>query len=540
MDQDTIQELAGHAAFDRGLAYHSQGRVSLSSQSRSGFEATVQGARRYRLWLRKKGGSIEFGCSCPAAADGSFCKHLVAASLAWIQNETGDDSKASDDDLQAALLKEPRERLADWLFQAAMADERLEKQLQLKLSTDLAALKKSLSALLRTGGFLDWRRSQDYALQLDAPLATLESLLERDPDTCFALAEYSVNRLLRIYQRADDSSGMIGDRLREFAELYARAAARANISGPQLATRLFKFKEREDWQLFPLEQYWDSLGSKGQAAYLARVDKALSALPESSGEDDFRSRLEGSRVMRWREEIARCQSDFDTLLDLLSRDLSSGHAYEKIVRACREFGHDALALSWAERGLKHHPDARGMRPLVAEEYLRAGLDVEALELLWEDFRQRPGSDTWQRLQAGSADQWPTIRRQALEELAEREFVLEDGRRIVSMRIQLLMAERSLDEALELALTHAADPGLLTGLAQAVARNQPQAAAKLYRRSADAELPQANAKTYKKVVPLLKSVAQLDDSQDTREWLQGIRTRYKARPKLIGMMNKAGI
>lgn len=535
-----ILSLAGKAAFGRGQAYFGQGRVSISTLGASGFDATAHGTSRYRLWLRQEGDSLRFDCSCPAAADGSFCKHLVAASLAWIQGDDDDNPATAEDDLQAALLNEPHERLAEWLHQAAMRDTGLEKQLRLKLSRDPKALKNSLSKLLNTGGFLDWRRSQDYALGLVAPLEILDSLLERDPNQCFELADYAVKRLLRIYQRADDSSGMIGDRMHEFAELHARAAGKAEISGARLAGSLHKLKQQEDWKLFPLERYWDALGSKGQAAYIRRVDKAVAALPRVDDEDDFSKRYDNMRVLAWRQEIARCQGDFNTLIELLSRDLSSGHDYERIVKACREFGHDALAMSWAERGLKAHPNWHGMRLLVAEEYQRAGLADEARELLWEDFLRRPGPDTWQRLKAASANQWPKIRQAALDKLTESELRLDDGRQDASTRIQLLLEDDAPEEALELVLEQAAHPWLLPAVAQSVADTYPQQAAGLYRRAADAELPIADAKTYKNVVPLIRRAAQLDDSPETRDWIAQIRVRYNNRPKLMGMMDKAGL
>ncbi len=541
MDHRQIKELAGHAAFGRGNRYFEQGRVSISTQGADGFEATAQGTDRYRLWLQQEHDDLQFACSCPAAADGSFCKHLVAAALAWIHSETDDDPAKSEDDLLTALLKQPRERLAEWLHQAALSDAGLEKQLRLKLSSDPKTLKKSLSALLRTGGFLDWRRSQDYALRLLAPLDVLESLLERDPELCFELSEYVVKRLLRIYSRADDSGGMIGDRMQEFTELHSRAAAKAGVSGTRLAGSLHKLKKEEDWNLFPLERYWDALGSKGQAAYIRRVDKAVAAVPRITGDDeDFSMPYENVRALAWREEIARCERDFDTLIEVLSHDLSSGYDYEKIIKACREFGHDALAMSWAERGLKDHPQWHGMRRLVAEEYQRAGLDAEARELLWEDFRHQPGLDTWRWLKDASADQWSKIRQQALAELANRERRLDDGRRDVSRRLRILIEDDALEEALELATTQAAHHGILVTLAERVAADHPKPAASLYRRAADFELPGADAKSYQDVVPLIKKVAQLDDSRENRDWIQEIRTRYKARRKLMGMMDKAGI
>lgn len=540
MDSKEILGLAGHAAFGRGEAYFEQGRVSVSTLGSSGFDATAHGTSRYRLWLRQKDDSLRFDCSCPAAADGSFCKHLVAAALAWIRAEDDGSAATSEDHLHSALLNEPQERLAEWLYQAAMWDAGLERQLRLKLSKDPKALKKSLSKLLNTGGFLDWRRSQDYALRLVAPLDILESLLERDPDQCFELTDYVVKRLLRIYERADDSGGMIGDRMHEFAELHARAAANADVSGAKLAGSLHKLKQQEDWSLFPLERYWEALGGKGQAAYIRRVDKAVAALPRINDKDAYSKRYDNMRVLAWREEIARCQGDFDTLIDLLSRDLSSGHDYERVVNACREFGQDALAMSWAERGLKAHPDWHGMRRLVAEEYRRAGLADEACELLWEDFLHQPGPETWQRLKAASSKRWPQVRQQALAELSERERRLEDGRRDASTRIQLLLEDEAAEEALELALTQAAHPWLLPAVAQSVADTHPQQAAGLYRRAADAELPSAHAKTYQNVVPLIRKAAQLDDSPETRDWIAQIRDRYKNRPKLMGMMEEAGL
>lgn len=540
MDLEQVRDLAGDAAFGRGEAYLAQGRVALSDHGASGFDATARGTSRYRLWLRQKGDAVRFGCACPAAADGSFCKHLVAASLAWIRAGDDDGPATAGDDLQSALMNEPRERLAEWLYKAAMSDAGLEKQLRWKLSTDPATLKKSLSALLNTGGFLDWRRSQDYALRLDAPLDVLEALLERDPDQCTELAEHTLKRLLRIYGRADDSTGMIGDRMHEFAELHARAAAKARVSGARLAGSLHKLKKLDDWGLFPLARYWDALDGKGKAAYIRRVDKEVGALPEPADENDFPTRIEHDRVRARREEMARCQGDFDTLIDLLSRDLSSGYQYQRIVEACREFGHEALAMNWAERGLKADPRWPGMRPLLAGEYERAGLEAEARELLWQDFRQRPGGQTWHRLKAASVKYWEKTRQAALDELAEREPKLDDGRRDASLRLQLLLEDEALEEALELAEAQAARPDILVTVAESVATGHPGAAAGLYRRAADRELPRADAKTYKRVVPLIRRVAQLDDSPEVRDWIRQIRTRYKARPKLMGMMDKAGL
>ena len=540
MDLDEILNLAGDAAFSRGEAYAVQGRVDVSAHGQKGFDATAQGTHQYQLWLRQQGHSIRYDCSCPAADNGAFCKHLVAAALIWRGDHEEVEVAASVDDLRSALTKVPKEDLVDWLHQAAMADPSLEKQLDLKLCTDPVRLKKSLSSLLRTGGFLDWRRSRDYARRLDSALDVLESLAESDPAQCFELATYMCNRLLRIYERADDSDGMIYDRIRFLAELHARAAPGAEISGAQLASGLHKLKRRDDWGFFSLAPYWDALGSKGRAAYTRRVDKEVESLPEPSDDGSFSSRFESERVERRREEIARLEGDFETLIELLARDLSSGYDYRKIVEVCREFGHDALAMNWAERGLKAHPDWPGMRALVAGQYQHAGLDAEARELLWKDFLERPGHGTWEQLRAASADDWVDVRRRALEEIAVVEPRLDDGRRVVSLRVELLLADDAPDEALKLALSGAAHPEVLKMLAQEVDVRSPESAAVLYRRAVDHDLRVADAKKYRRIVPLIRRVAELDDSSDTRAWIEGIRKRYKMRSKLMAIMDKAGL
>lgn len=540
MDENSLLELAGSAAYERGLDYFRNGRVGLSERHDDGFEARAEGTACYRLWLRVDGGDLNWACSCPAAADGSFCKHLVAGALAWLGGAETGRPEPAEDELLTALRQQPPERLADWLYQAALDDPALERSLRLRLSGNAGELKKALGAMLRKRGFLDWRRSMDFARQLQTPLGLLTDLLKHDPPLCLELAEYALTRLLRIYAEADDSAGSIGDAMGEFAELHARAAAAAPVTPRKLADRLYKLKRQDDWELFRLTDYWDALGAEGQRRYVERVEAEFAALPETAAtiRDVAAWSAEAPVASRY-EELARVRGDFESLLRVLSRDLGSGHAYQRIVAACHDHGHDDLALDWAQRGLAAHPDWPGMRVLAATELERAGRLDEARALLWADFRQRPDGEAWLRLRRACGDDWPGVREQALTKGAERERRLDDGLRDVTLRLELLRLDDDLDTARRLALKHHASPGELEALAGALAEAHPGDASRLIRRAVDAELAGANARSYHVFIPRMSRAVELDPGESA-QWLSRVRERYRARRKLMGLMDEAGL
>jgi uncharacterized Zn finger protein len=83
---DSLRDLAGGHTFERGRAYAQTGRVLDVRRDGSQLKARVKGSdtARYdvRLWGNDRG--IAYACSCPAAAEGAVCKHVVAVALEWL------------------------------------------------------------------------------------------------------------------------------------------------------------------------------------------------------------------------------------------------------------------------------------------------------------------------------------------------------------------------------------------------------------------------------------------------------------------------
>lgn len=522
--------------------------MDLSGADAGGCRALVHGTERYRVSLRRANGGFDWHCDCPAAEDGSFCKHLVAAALTWrteLGSDNGDPGTRTGGALRDRLNGLPRATLAQWLHEAALDDPDLHRRIELRLAgDDPDALRPALDAALRVRGFLDHRRSMDFAVGLDEPIEALRSLVGTRLDAALELTERALKRVLKILERSDDSAGALQDRIAELGSLHAESADRAEIDGRRFARTLHKLKQRDQWDFLPLAAYWEALGERGRDAYRSCVEKEYAALPpvpagrQRPGSEDW---YENFAILRRREELAHCEADCDALIEVYSRDLGSGHAYRRLVDICVEYGRDAEATRWAERGVREHPDWPGVRECLAQRYLADGLADEALEQMRREFLARPRERLWQNLREVSGGDWPGLREDLLRELAEREAKVGTGAtRDVTLRVCMLAADGDLDAAVDLALQHAVEPGTLHATAESAADHRPADAARLMRRAVDYELRPTDARGYQEIVRKMARIRSIDDSADVREWIAAIRQRYKARRKLMQLMDAAGL
>ncbi len=536
LSDEQLRELAGKSSFERGQKYARQGRVAIESLTESAINATVRGTESYSVRLAKQESNYDWSCNCPAAESGSFCKHLVAVAIA--ARDGGESGPAADEsndsDLRGFLRSQSAERLANLLMELAECDSDIEKRLLLiKAESDPSALKKALASVLKTGSFLDYRASNQFARRLDPAIASLKSAAAADPAHAFELYEYALTRLLKLYERSDDSGGAIGDRIREVAADYRACMERTPSDGAERGKNFLKLERLDQWRFFELRAFWPLLGEKGQHAFAAPVESEFAALPQRT-----ESRAPGER---WGEELsitdrmerlAEVRGEVDLLIRVIARDLSSGYAYARIVEICRTAGRRREAMQWAERGHKHHPTWRGLRPLLAEEYQHAGLQDDALTVLWEDFCAETQPESWKRLKEAAGDQWPSYRERALAHVEKKERQSADGRHDVSTRVMLLLSDGDSTAARELAEAHAVGISTLEHLARAVVREHPRSAARFLKRVVEATLPNLQPRNYQYAANQIRDVIALDPGSEAEAWLAALKARYRARRKLM--------
>jgi hypothetical protein len=529
-----LQELAGKAAFGRGRVYHAERRVRLSESTDKNIAGQVEGNARYVVWLKRTGDTWRWACECPAADDGAFCKHLVAAVLT-ARGDPQDAPATAQDDLGEWLRAQPAARLASWLLTLAQAERDIDKRLRLyRAADDPATLKTALGKALATGGFLDYRGSLRYAQRLDVVIGQLRDLSTREPAQCRVLCEYALGRLFKIYGRSDDSSGAIGECLHAIAQLHALACTAAPPAGKVLAKTLFALQQHDGWGMLPLENYWAALDGEGRLVYGNLVAAEYARLPATPGPGERYGEHLG--VLYRAEAYARCARDFDLLQRVLRRDLSHPGAHLQVIESLREFDRAPDALAFAEAAVKRFPQDHRLREALGDCLRAAGLHEENREQRWQAFRMHPDPGSWDALKRDTGDAWPQWRERALAEIAAHE------RDDATLRVSMLLHDGDIEAARRMAQTHDVWPDTLRRLAKALERDEPVAAGELCLRIVRHQLqdPRVTSIAYPKIVALLKHAARLLPASISRPAIAAVRSDYGRKPKLMALLNEAGL
>jgi hypothetical protein len=546
-----LRELSDSGSFKRAQSYVRSGAVEITARLDQQIDAIVSGTEDYSVKLILGSRVAESHCTCPAFAKGLFCKHLIATAIVARDHPSPDDDEGADSgtpsraaatadsDLRVFLAAQPAERLAGWLTDLAETDPAIERRLRVYQSQHSPqALRKALGRLLRAPRFLDWRASRKFARDLDPVIELLGEVALTDAHDGTGLYEYALTRLFKIYEQSDDSGGDIGDRIGELVRHYLDRLSRNTAAGAARAKALLELQRLDQWSFLPVKDVWPILDESARSIYAKAIEDEFRALPPRAPAGGSRFQSGYFWPTERMEALAAVRGDTDTLIAIISQDLTSGHSYERIVGVCEAAGRHREATQWAERGLKAHPDWRGMRPLLARQYDHAGLTDESLELYWQDFQRQPTLETWRALKNAAGQQWPQYRTRALEEVCGRELALPDGRRDVSLRTVLLIADRDFEAARVLAEKHALAPELLDGLAQRIAVTHPQSAARLLRRFVDAMLSRCQPRDYAHLAQQIAQSLALAPDPSSRAWVNQIRVQYRARRKFISLLDAA--
>jgi len=541
LSDDNLKRLSGAGAFQRGKRYFDEGRVTVRESDDSHLRAGVSGSADYAVELRLQDGELSAACDCPVEG---FCKHAVAAALAW-RGETPVKPKARKDappDLAAFLKAQPVELLAQWLGKYAHEYDGIRRELTLLAKVegsrdDPAALGKAVRAFLNVRRFLDYRDSIAYGRELDGLVSLLRQTLARDAALCVTLCEAAAAKLFRIYENSDDSAGAIGSRFHDLAELHRQACAMAPPPPKELAKRLHALAAEDDWALFDFTHYLEALGADGLAAFGTLLHKEWESLPPlKAGEGHYGQRWQVRRLL---EKWAQQAGDHELLIAMRGSDLSKPYDYVGLVAAYREAGRQREALATAERGMKAFPRDWTMRELAARELRAAGMDDEALALLWRNFEEQPSEHAYQTLLEAAGNRRESWRERALQALHVREQAsAKGGKANATLRIGILLGENRVAEAVALAAAQGCAPDLLERLAGKAEKLDPSAAAGLYRRVVEF-LMESNSgnSAYARAAENLRCMRPLLGQAEFTAYLADLRQRFRAKRNFIKLLDE---
>jgi uncharacterized Zn finger protein len=556
-----IRRLAGERYYERGLDYLHSGKVTSLRQDGSRIRAVVSGNDDYDVVLTAKGKVLDYRCSCPLGGDGEFCKHCVAAGLAWLQENKApakgrkkDDSPGiNSEDIAEALDQEDKATLVGWMVRWADEDEAFRRKVVRaaapRFSSDGLVLqtKQALEHALRVRRFDEYRDMRAYAEGVQAVLDEVEDLLEQgQPAAVIELAEFGLGKFSAAVENVDDSDGymsVLRDRMRE---LHLAACTAAPPDPVALGEKLFLLEWKSEWDEWfqSPERYAGVLGAKGLAALRKKAEAEWRKLPQGTEESESPPTV--SRLTRIMESLAQQSGDVEALVAVVARDLSSNYAYLRIAQLYREAERHDQAMDWAQRGVARGegPHDSSLRLFFAEEHQRRGFPADALRIVWLEFRQRPSLDRYRLLEsfARAADEWEewreqawTLMRRAAADATEKRLFPVDG----SLAVQILLYEEKVEDAWQAALAEGCWDDLWLTLASRRAVEHPEEAAGVYLKLADRAIAMATKNRYDKGVGLLEKASSLLRSvgrgSEFDQHLQGLLMKNRLKRNFVRLV-----
>jgi uncharacterized Zn finger protein len=572
-----LKRMANDRLFARGEVYFKDSRVHALVTIEGALTAIVRGEDDYCVTLRLTERKMQFSCDCPIGRDGEFCKHLVAAGLAWIDSDaegkgkTGKKRKraTTKDDLRAFLEGQEKDTLVAMLVRAAMENRTLRERLLLEAArinpagVDLAAYRRSIAHATRTDGFVDYHSARHYARGIQQVIESIATLLnDGHAAAVIDLTEYALAKLEDAIGEMDDSDGYMSDILSELHDLHHCACVQSRPDPRALARRLFEWEIKSGWDIFygAAETYADVFGAEGLAEYRRLAESEWARFrqlgPGDSDDERYGKRF---RVTSMMEALARQTGDPEVLVEIKRRDLSHAYSYLQIAEIYREAGQHDKALNWAEEGLKafSRRDSRVIDFLAREYHHRARHD-DAMKLIWHEFVESPSLKNYQELKTHARKvrphpDWPGWRDKALATLRgviEKEKQQEKtsrnhwhwpGHADNSRLVEIFLWEKRFDEAWQEASAGGCSGSLWLRVAAAREEKYPGDAVPVYKEMIAPTLKQANNAAYAEAVKLLRKIrqlmARLGREAEFEDYLVALRVEYKRKRNFIKLLDR---
>ena len=574
---ELLRDMAGDRAFGRGEAYFTDGAVRSLRGDGGGIKATVRGTHSYRVRLWPEHDDLDYDCTCPVGQDGIFCKHCVAAGLAWLAGEQVDGADFTEDaasalgeeNLRAYLLTLDKEELVSVLLDETDENERLHRRLTLRSvqatpgTASGAVWKEALDDAVDAGGFVSYWEAYDYTSGIDEVIDALGDLVrEGQAEAAIELAEYGLAAVEECLEHVDDSDGDMYGLFERLQDLHLEACTQGKPDPAELAQRLFEAQCESSLGVFhrAVAVYAEILGETGLAEYRHLAEAEWAKVPaRGPGDDDgqrFGSRYGITAIM---EAIADVSGDLKARVAVKSRDLSSPYTFREIAELYDDAGDHELALDWAERGWQAFPGGRrdeGLRTFLADAYQREGRHDEAMTLMWEAFVDHSHLHSYLNLQeqARRAGEWPFWQDKALSLIRERiadELAKPSSENIWtrslapdhSLLVEIFLHEDDVDAAWHEAETGGCSWSLWLTLAELREQNHPADAVKIYRTHVDSLLRNTGNSVYEEAVRILEKIpallARSGEDAAFRPLMTEIRARHKRKRNLMKLLDGKG-
>ena len=412
----------------------------------------------------------------------------------------------------------------------------------------MAQLAETVLGMIRTRSDLHRRAAANaHGRQMHEAVDVLRRAAADEPTVVFAVVEKAIASAIRVVLRADDSSGIIGDAIRDLLALHTDLARRTKPAASKLVAWLvkFQFDGTQDFFHVDIADYAPALGTQGLELYRAKLAEIEASLGPDPTDEQERAWFEGrfDDPDGWRQ-LAESRHTRFTLhynaqrLAVVDRDAAAviathvrdGKAVwlHDTAKALAEIEKFEQAIDYAERAAEVD---RGWQARAAAVYwcdlLAAHRPNQELAARLDVFHRWPTSSTAEHLHRAAADAWPDYRDEVLSTLA------------ASPREAVVFAQHHLRDV-EIAWTLAHNLELTDGrtwaeLADAYEKVNPLAVLPVLRRLVLSSLRDADARSYQHAARLLRRMRRIaagtDHATELDDLIASLREEHRRRPRL---------
>jgi uncharacterized Zn finger protein len=558
-----VTDLADPVSFVRGVAYATAGRVEQVEIGDDDVVATVRGAIPYQVRLTAAGGHPAWSCSCPAAEDGSFCKHCVAAALSLEESTLEELFDPFDDEEQASAHPDglapyletlTHERLVAIVVEQAATDWRLRERLLAEAAAasgdevDVAAWSRRLDDVFDTGDFVAYAEASAWAADVDDVLDGLADLLEEGHAGAVVTLTERAHRLAdAAIGRIDDSDGQLTDLSERIGELHLAACRASRPDAVALARRLVDLELTSELDAFHRAalRYGEVLGDAGLAEYRRLVRPRFDRLPAQGAHS------ERFRVVNALEGVALAARDPDELIAVKARDLRLPDDYAEVASLLADVGRVDEAVDWARRGLAAFStrtwQTGPLREVLADLHRGRGESADAVALFWDAFASAPAVQSYRRLvaEADAAGGGEAAGELAVASLRARLSDTPDAQRpdVASALVEILLYEGRADDAWQVATEQGCDQPLWMTLARAREATHPLDAVGVYEQEALELIARAKSQLYPHAVKLADRIRKLSATGGAPERFESfvarLRTEHGRKRSLMALLDRKG-
>lgn len=420
-------------------------------------------------------------------------------------------------------------------------------------------LAEQVLPLVRTRADLHrWSAANAYGHDLHDAVAILENAAETEPAPgVLTVTQKAIASACKVIMRADDSSGIIGDAIRDLLALHVRLACLAPPPPAKLVEWMIRFQFHNECDFFELDPvgYGPALGDKGMAAYRTRLaDIAADLGPEPTPEQEqalWQTRLTDHTawerraddrhtrfVLEWNaRRLAVWDRDIDAIITTHARDRKVAAWLEDTARALAEIDQIELAIDWAKQATDFNDGHQSVKAaeywctLLAEHHPDAELDARL-----QVFRRWPTATHAARLHTRAGDAWPNYATDIMATLEKH------PREAVAFVLHSLH-----DVPLAWRLAHSLglnDSGLWESVAAAYEKIDPLAVLPIYSDQVESALERADARSYRWAARRLAHMRVLArgsaEATVVDQLITDLRQTHRRRPRLQQEFNRAGL